>query len=147
MSSILEKTVITKSVDELWELVLDPATFVESFSDNYGFQYDVLPSKFVNGAVLSFEMSRWYIGQEWKLEVNLREDTKDLFLSQVHGPFKKWRLHIKVEDHGDGQSLVTESLIYKMPYSVLGGIVDDLFFRRDLRQQLKSHQSFLRAKA
>lgn len=147
MSSIVEKTVISKSVVELWEQVLDPATFVESFSDSYGFLYDVLPSAFVDQGILRFEMSRWYVGQEWVLEVNINEDRHELVLNQKTGPFKKWRLKLGLEDHGDGQTLVTESLNYKMKFSILGGIVDDLFLRRDLKLQLKTHQSYLRSKS
>ena len=63
MSSIVEKTVISKPVPELWEEILDPATFVESFSEAYGYQYDVLPVKFTHGGKIRVEMSRWYIGQ------------------------------------------------------------------------------------
>lgn len=147
MSSIVEKTVISKPIDSLWEQILDPASFVESFSDAYGFSYDVLPAKFSDGGVLRFEMSRWYVGQEWLLEIAIHEERHQIVLNQKLGPFKKWKLSLSLEEHGEDQCLVTEALNYKMKFSVLGGIVDDLFLRRDLKLQLKTHQNFLRSKS
>lgn len=143
MANITEKSILPGSLENRWQQCLDPANLMDSFASFYGFYYDSLPISFEDVSELSFEISRWMIGQEWKLSVDVREDIHQIILTQLHGPFKRWRYIIKLEKHDDEQTLLVESLSYKMKFSVLGGLVDDLFLKAELREQIRSRQESL----
>ena len=144
MAIITEKSVVAASIDNLWEYVLDPAHFIDSFSEAFGFYYESLPIKFTEIDELKFEMHRWYVAQEWIIEVDVRDSTKEIILTQTHGPFRRWRYLLKLEDHGEGQCLLIESIDYKMKFSILGGLVDDLFLKSDLKNQLKKRHEYIK---
>ena len=143
MAHIIEKRILSGDIESRWQQLLDPAQWVESLSNSYGFYYEQLPARFADRQELKFEMSRWYIGQAWRIGVELKEEKKQILLTQKEGPFARWRYHLQLEIHDKDSCLLIESIDYKMRFHLIGGLIDDLYLKQDLQLQLKRRQAVL----
>ena len=56
---------------------------------------------------------------------------------QMTGFFKSWVHTTLLSQHDSKTTLMTDVVEFTMPYGVLGALVDDLFFSRDLERLLK----------
>ena len=63
---------------------------------------------------------------------------------QTKGPFKHWKLITRVSDHGENQSLIQHIIKYEMPYSIVGSLLDDLFVKNEIQEQIGHFQAYLR---
>jgi ligand-binding SRPBCC domain-containing protein len=55
---------------------------------------------------------------------------------QISGLFKSWRHTQVLRAHDDKTTLLTDLVDFKLPYGIVGSLVDDLFATRDLERIL-----------
>jgi ligand-binding SRPBCC domain-containing protein len=84
-----------------------------------------------------FLMTRFGIEQPVRFVVDRLVLGNSFTYRQVSGLFEYFVHTIKFEEHGQGDTLVTDIVEYENPFGLLGRIADDVFVRKDLKRILE----------
>lgn len=74
------------------------------------------------------------ISRRCELRVEELNTNKLIEIRQVKGLFKSFHHKVKFEDHGGGETLVTDLADYKLPLGIIGHLVDDLFLKEEIEK-------------
>lgn len=89
------------------------------------------------GAEFLFSMERFGVEQPIRYAIDKMVLGHSLSYRQVNGIFASWHHTMKFEDHGNGQTLVTDIVDYEMPLGLLGRLADDFCMRREIQKILE----------
>ncbi|MCC7405379.1 MAG: hypothetical protein IT288_13355 [Bdellovibrionales bacterium] len=89
------------------------------------------------GAEFTYLMTRVGISQQVRFRVEDVTRGTALVYRQTEGVFRKWVHTQKFTTHGKNETLVTDVVDYELPFGLVGHLLDDLLFRRDLRRILE----------
>lgn len=70
---------------------------------------------------------------KWLTEITLVEDKKRFIDDQRIGPYKVWHHSHHFEENADGV-LMTDDILYALPYGILGAIAQTLHVKKKLQQ-------------
>ncbi len=90
------------------------------------------------GSEFLFTMSRFGIEQPIRFVVDRMVHGNSLTYRQVSGVYAKFTHTMKFEDHGNGETLVTDLLDYEVPFGLIGKLADDFFIKNDLLKILEA---------
>ena len=90
------------------------------------------------GAEFTYLMTRMGISQQVRFRVEEMTKGTVLIYRQTEGVFRKWVHTQKFSTHGRNETLVTDVVEYELPFGLVGHLLDDLLFRKDLRFILDS---------
>ncbi|MGE0763773.1 MAG: hypothetical protein AB7N80_10890 [Bdellovibrionales bacterium] len=121
---------------EVFEVVCAPEKLALLLADRIDVQMTRSAEALRRGAEYEFLMTRFGFSQPVRLKVEDYLKGSRLTYRQSEGLFADWVHTIKLEDHGENQTLVTDYVDYKVPFGLVGYLADDLFVRRDMRQIL-----------
>ena len=100
------------------------------------------------GAEFLFLMSRFGVEQPVRFIVEKVIAGNSLTYRQMSGVFARLTHTMKFEEHGQGDTLITDLVEYELPFGLLGRIADDFIIRRDLKfifeKRLERMQSHFR---
>lgn len=89
------------------------------------------------GAEFLFLMERFGVEQTVRYTVDKIVHGHSLTYRQVSGIFASWQHTMKFEDHGNGQTLVSDIVDYEMPFGLLGRLADDFYMHREVQKILE----------
>lgn len=84
-----------------------------------------------------FLMSRYGIEQPIRFIIDRLVLGHSLNYRQVSGLFYRYSHSMRFEDHGQGETLVTDLIEYEIPFGLLGKIADDFIIRRNLKKLME----------
>ena len=91
------------------------------------------------GSEFLFMMSRFGIEQPIRFVVDKLVVGNSLTYRQVNGVFSRFTHTIRCEEHGQGETLVTDLIDYEVPFGLVGRLANDFFVHKDLKHLL-SHR-------
>ena len=115
--------------------LLQPSIEVEVFSPE-------VPLK--RGSEFHFTMTRLGLSQSVRLRIEDVLRGSRLTYRQSEGLFAEWTHTIKFEERDEATTYVTDLVDYKMPFGILGTLVDDILLKRDLRKILENRLGLAR---
>lgn len=121
---------------EVFDLICAPDRLPHLLADRIEVQMTSGAEVLRRGAEYEFMMTRFGFSQTVRLRIEDYLKGSRLTYRQSEGLFADWMHTIKFEDHGENQTLVVDYVDYKVPFGLVGYLVDDLFVRRDMKQIL-----------
>lgn len=144
MAHLEVSEIIPASRSEVFQFLSRPETLPLILRDHI--ETEVLPGAqaLARGSEFEFRMSRFGFSQIVRLRVEDFSKDQRITLRLVEGPFKEWAHSIRLEDHGDRQTLVSDYVDYALPFGIFGFLADDLFVHRDMQKVLEDRLRRLR---
>lgn len=136
MAHIQVSALIPAPQKQVFESLTDPHRLKDQFTGylDVDFLSGELPLKV--GKKYDFLMSRYGVEQRFIFEVEEFSPGHRLIYRQVEGLFATWFHIIKAENHGQGQTLITDVVRYTLPLGLLGHLADDLYMKAALQRLL-----------
>lgn len=132
--------VIPASRFRVFDYVTDPRHLGEMLSPMIEVDFlspEVEPKR---GAEFLFNMSRYGVARPVRLRIEDMVPGSRFVYRQVEGLFGSWLHTIRVEEHDDKSSVLTDIVDYKVPLGLLGHLADDLYVRNDVMSILTTRQ-------
>jgi ligand-binding SRPBCC domain-containing protein len=129
--------VVPGSQFQAFEYLTSPAMLGEQLSGSVNVTWQNPGVQLQQGAEFLFLMERFGVEQNVRYTVDKFVLGHSLTYRQVSGLFASWQHTMKFEDHGNGQTLVSDIVEYEMPFGLLGRLADDLYMRREVQKILE----------
>jgi ligand-binding SRPBCC domain-containing protein len=118
------------SLEETWRYFSSPKNLNEITPDDMKFQ--ILSSdieKMYEGQLIEYKVSPFYgLSMSWVTEITNVKDQEYFVDIQRFGPYALWH-HRHQFDVVDGGVMMRDTLHYRLPFGILGKLVDWLFVR------------------
>ncbi len=85
------------------------------------------------GTTIDYVLTTRRIPVRWRTEIVEWVPGRRFVDTQVRGPFRVWEHTHTFEEH-EGGTLIGDTVLYRMPYGVLGAIAHRLLVARDLQR-------------
>ena len=91
-----------------------------------------IPDEIDTGSKITYRIGLWFIGLNWITRIVVWKP-KRLFVDlQEKGPYSLWWHEHILEDKKDGNIVIKDRVIYRVPLGIIGRIVHRLFIRKTL---------------
>lgn len=144
MSHVKVQQLIPASQMEVFRYATDPNTLSTQLEDSIDLKWINTGTQLQVGAEYSFIMKRMGIEQPVRYRVDRYAVGSNLTYHQLEGIFYSWVHTMKFEDHAGGSTLVTDLVDYEMPLGLMGRVVDDVWWRKDLKRILNKRLDFIK---
>lgn len=138
MSHVQIQQIIPASRMDVFRYLSNPEFLPQQFSGLIGVKWQNPGIEFKLGSEFLFVMERYGIEQPIRFRVDKLVAGNSFSYQQLEGFFSSWSHTIKFEDHGADQTLVTDLVDYEVPFGLFGRLVDDFWWREDLKRILKT---------
>jgi ligand-binding SRPBCC domain-containing protein len=138
MSHVQFQKVIPAPRMEVFRELTDPALVVNQVKPVMKVTWQNPGIELQAEAEFLFLMERFGFDQPVRIRIEKLVTGNSVTYSQVEGFFAQWTHTMKFEDHGQGQTLVTDLIEYEMPFGLIGRLVDDFWWREDLKRILET---------
>jgi len=91
------------------------------------------PIRIQEGATIEYVLTTRRLPVRWRTEIIEWRPGRRFVDRQVEGPFRFWE-HTHTFDEHQGGTLIGDTVLYRMPYGVLGAIAHRLLVARDLER-------------
>jgi len=98
-----------------------------------------LPIRMQKGALIEYQIRLMGVPFRWKTEINLWQPPRSFRDIQLKGPYKKWE-HTHHFEEKNGHTLMTDTVHYQLPFSVLGRIAHFLFVKKQIESIFEYRQ-------
>lgn len=89
------------------------------------------PIEMRQGALIEYRLTLHGASVRWRTRIEQWQPTHRFTDVQVSGPFRLWEHTHVFEAHPDG-TLISDTVLYRMPYGALGALAHRIFIARDL---------------
>lgn len=137
MAHLQVQKVIPGSQFQVFEYLTSPAMLPEQLSPMIKVSWQNPGVELQQGAEFLFLMERYGVEQTVRYTVDKFVLGHSLTYRQVSGIFATWQHTMKFEDHGNGQTLVSDIVDYEMPFGLLGRLADDFYMHREVQKILE----------
>lgn len=131
---IIKEQFINASIDKVWAFVSSPHNLKVITPEymNFVIQSNNLPEKMHPGMIISYKVSPILnIRTNWVTEITHVQKNEFFVDEQRVGPYKIWHHQHHLKKHKNGV-LMTDIISYRLPFGVLGRIINTLFIKRKL---------------
>ncbi|MGD0713265.1 MAG: SRPBCC family protein [Gaiellaceae bacterium] len=91
------------------------------------------PIPIEEGATIEYVLTTHRLPVRWRTEIVEWEPGRRFVDRQVEGPFRLWE-HTHTFEEQQGGTLIRDTVLYRMPYGVLGAIAHRVLVARDLER-------------
>jgi ligand-binding SRPBCC domain-containing protein len=85
------------------------------------------------GTTIEYVLTTRRLPVRWRTEIIEWEPGQRFVDTQVKGPFRLWE-HIHAFEERDDGTLIRDTVLYRMPYGVLGAVAHRILVARDLER-------------
>jgi ligand-binding SRPBCC domain-containing protein len=129
--------VVPGPIKEVYDYLCDPKRVPQLLEGHVEVEVLNAEPDLQKGAEFTYLMTRVGISQQVRFRVEEVTRGTTLVYRQTEGVFRKWVHTQKFSTHGKNETLVTDVVDYELPFGLVGHLLDDLLFRRDLRRILE----------
>lgn len=149
MAYLQVQKVIPGSQFKVFEYLTAPANIPEQLAGMIKVSWQNPGVELQPGAEFLYSMERYGVEQTFRYTVDKLVLGHSLTYRQISGIFSTWTHTMKFEDHGNGQTLVSDIVEYEMPFGLLGRLADDFYMHREVQKILEHRleQSYDKLKA
>lgn len=149
MAKLQHSSIIPVKRDELFHFLAEPKNMAGIAPENLQIEEVSGDTRLAIGREVKYRVLRMGVVASWVLRLEEYEEGTLLVESQKVGIFSSWQWSQRLEDHGvnehgEPQTLLTDSIEYHLPLGLLGCLVDDFFIRQDTQKLLESRHEKLR---
>lgn len=138
MGQVQSSTVISSPIDQVFLAHKNVSRLSSFVAENIDIEL-MSPSEELNyGDEIEFFLGRFGIKRRCKIKVEDLILNQKIEIRQTLGLFKSYRHTVRFSDHGGGKTLITDFVIYRLPFGILGHLIDDLIFHKDLTRIIES---------
>ena len=144
MPTIILETLISASAEVCFDLMRDVRIHTETTSQtNEKAVAGVTDGKIGLGQTVTFEGTHFGMRQRLTVKVVEFDRPRRFVDAMVEGRFKSF-VHIHEFEPRDGDTLMSDTLIWESPFGLLGRIVDKLLLKRHLTQMVSTRNAKLK---
>ncbi|MCB0361439.1 MAG: hypothetical protein KDD35_01875 [Bdellovibrionales bacterium] len=129
--------VIPAPVIDTYDFFTDPSGLPSLLKGKVDVDIENASADLQKGSEYCYIMTRAGISQYVRFRVEETSRGNFLTYRQIEGIFRKWVHTQKFSPHGSNQTLVTDTVDYELPFGLLGHLLDDIIFKRDLSEILQ----------
>ncbi len=138
MSQIKCSRLLKASRQSVFEYMMLPDNWVSMLSYDINVDLNVVPETMESGNIYKMNMTRFGLSQPVEIVILEYQKNTSVTYKQVHGLFAKWIHTQSFEDTNDGCTQLTDIVEYKLPFGVLGHLLDDLLIRENMKSILQN---------
>ena len=138
MGQVQNSTVVLAPIDQVFSIHQSVSKLSNLLADNLDIELVTSKDELTKGDEFEFFLGRFGIKRRCKIKIEEIVPNQKIEIKQTLGLFKAYRHTVRFSDHGGGKTLVTDFVTYKLPFGLLGHLVDDLFFHGDLMKILEN---------
>lgn len=138
MGQLQTSTVVSAPIDQVYLAHRNVAKLSSFISDSLEVEPISTNGELGKGEVLELYLGRFGIKRRCKIKVEDMVENKKIEIKQELGLFRSYRHTVRFSDHGGGKTLVEDFVSYRLPFGILGHLVDDLFFHADLKKIIEA---------
>ena len=97
-----------------------------------GFEIIDFPEKMEIGATIRYKIRLGFIKINWVTEIIEWDPDRSFTDSQLKGPYRLWVHEHKISPDGKGGAVMSDKVMYGLPFGVVGHVVHKLFVKRTL---------------
>ncbi|PQJ29517.1 SRPBCC family protein [Rubritalea profundi] len=122
------------SLDDAWDFFSNPRNLDKLTPSSVGFKITHCKSDVMHvGQMIGYRIKiAPMIWVKWLSEITLVEDKKRFIDDQRIGPYKVWHHTHQFEENAEGV-LMTDDILYALPYGPLGAIAHTLHVKKKLQ--------------
>lgn len=135
MYRLFQKQILPLKREKLWDFVSVPQNLNKITPPDLAFKIKGTPPEAAYpGLLLEYEVKVPLLGwTPWLTEIKYVNEGYSFMDEQRVGPYKLW-MHTHRLEETDGGTLMTDEIIYQIPYGIFGSIAHFLFVRRTLER-------------
>lgn len=138
MSHVKAQLIIPAPQMEVFRFATDPDTLPLQLEENIQLKWLNPGTQLRVGAEYSFAMKRLGIEQPVRFRVDRYVVGNSLNYHQIEGIFQSWVHTMKFEEATNGSTLLTDLVDYDMPLGIMGRVIDDVWWKKDLKKILEA---------
>jgi ligand-binding SRPBCC domain-containing protein len=96
------------------------------------------------GSILKWRLHWTGFTANWAVQIERIKPGEMVQVNQKIGAFNSWQLTQALEDHGGGQTVLSDLIEYEMPLGLFGRLADDLLVRREMSRLLEVRHDQIR---
>ena len=96
------------------------------------FKIRAMPDRIVAGSHIRYSVGLWFIRLGWVTRIVQWEPDNKFVDLQEKGPYRLWWHEHLITSNDDGTVIMNDTVIYKIPYGIIGRIVHRLFIKKTL---------------
>ena len=96
------------------------------------FKIREMPDRIVAGSHIRYSVGLWFIRLGWVTRIVQWEPDNKFVDLQEKGPYRLWWHEHLITSNDDGTVIMNDTVIYKIPYGIIGRIVHRLFIKKTL---------------
>lgn len=97
-----------------------------------GFEIIDFPEEMKVGATIRYKIRLGFIKINWVTEIIEWNPDHSFIDSQLRGPYKLWVHEHKISPEGENGAVMSDKVIYGLPFGIVGQVVHKLFVKRTL---------------
>lgn len=136
---LVRTQVINASIDDVWSFFSNPDNLAIITPPYMKFTVTSEPYKgsIYPGQIISYKVSPLLgVPLTWVTEITHVQQGRMFVDEQRYGPYKLWR-HQHTFEEKDGKVLMTDVVLYRLPFRILGQCAHWLFVKRQLERIFK----------
>lgn len=134
MAHLQISELIPSAPQKVFEFLCDPANQTELLKGEIDVELLTPEPVLRRGAEIHYQMTRFGLSHVIRFRIEDCVRGQRVMYRQMEGVFQSWTHVMRFEEHGGGQTLVTDIVDYKVPFGLLGYLSDDLYIKRDMRR-------------
>ncbi len=121
------------TIDEAWEFFSTPRNLDKLTPKSVGFKITHCASELMHkGQIISYKVKvAPLIWLSWLTEISHVEHQRKFVDNQLSGPYKVWHHTHSFTENADGV-MMSDDVVYVMPFGIIGNFVNSLLVRRQL---------------
>ena len=143
MSHIKTQQLIPASQMNVFRFATDPTHLAEQLHHNIKLEWLNPGVQLQIGAEYSFLMRRLGIAQPVRFRVDKLSVGSNVTYHQIEGLFQTWIHTMRFEKTATNETLLTDLIEYEMPLGLMGRVVDDVWWKNDLKKILDRRLSII----
>ncbi|MEQ1665534.1 MAG: hypothetical protein ABL927_09190 [Bdellovibrionales bacterium] len=133
--------IVSGSKFEVFDYLTSPAMLCEQFRGLIDVKWQNPGIELQQGAEFLFLMTRFGVEQPVRLVIDRMVVGNSLTYHQISGVYSKLSHTMKFEEHGQNETLVTETVEYELPFGLIGRMIDDFFVFQDFKKIIEHRLS------
>ncbi len=138
MGQIKCQKLIPAKKQKVFAHLSDPRNVAELLKPSIDVELENAPPELMRDVIYSFSMTRFGFNQQVKILILEVKKDELLIYKQFQGVFEKWVHTTRFENSSEDQTMVTEIVDYKVPFGLLGFLLDDLLIKNDMKNILQN---------
>lgn len=134
---------INKPLKEVFSFFEKPENLSEITPKNLGFQIlNSIPIKMEKNALINYKIKILGIPLYWTTKITDYNPPLSFTDEQLKGPYSLWRhTHVFVECNGG--TLMTDEVLYSIPYGIFGEIAHKIYVKKELENIFKFREKVI----